>query len=872
MNLLATPMNKNQSLEGLNEDANLQKYDNIVSELIDDEKFIVQVNAPTPKMGMDLVVAPLNGLQSMEGVDDDYIQQSASYKVAKMKGANKALAGDPPRIAEAEQILKRKLTPQEVQQKRVTEIENTDLYNQYRYENAKIDLISVLKQLQKSPNAKDLLSKRDEILRRVSTTYFNDNNEDGINIDYDEVSQEINKLQKEERYLAEQLRRYGAKVPEKTKDRYYKTIAQIQKLKSQVDEQKLPQPDDAINKNEYEADAIFPNGDIDIDDGPVQHMVDGQNAQIVREQPAKIINLRDIKKQIDKVNKLHPLDYQRYLSVGLPANGLDLNTPSYQESNFQSNKPDAPDIPQQSIIGNRYDFTKDIYGIVPKYSIDDNLDLDKVSKELINISKRNKSKKYFDETKNPFLSTGTDELNLIGLNGNGSNGENELHNINKDTKQKRVRGLTQGDLYNQNDLLNIPEHNEHGGLQMSSLVNNMSHNENVPIKKYIDTITVEEKRDKKNELLEKFKNRNINNKRQPIEVPNEIYGTKQNNEALDLQNDEDKKDLLLKDNLGKKEEIFVVKAEKPLSLKEKYEKKKYGKKEEVNLTKSNKIKENYEKKRYGEKGKNPKGKGIEGYPSQAELDRLHNIKGTKYDTSYLGPDSIRYGQQISTQNRNDHPENNVSQPSQAYKNALAYNQGLTGLVDFGNHILVDALKSEIGGLGIKVPKRDLEHIKNQDAPFGRFAIDQRKLNEGIISIRHPRTKHKVYDLPNVQASQHLKTVIKDILDKRPLSVKDLDIHERRYLERLIHKSGINVELPQTLNEEPMHFRGRGRPPSLVGDARQVLKNRFQILTGEIQAGNDSKEIKKELYDVCQEMVEKGLITSRQCREVIENFC
>ena len=36
MNLLATPMNKNQSLEGLNEDANLQKYDNIVSELIDD--------------------------------------------------------------------------------------------------------------------------------------------------------------------------------------------------------------------------------------------------------------------------------------------------------------------------------------------------------------------------------------------------------------------------------------------------------------------------------------------------------------------------------------------------------------------------------------------------------------------------------------------------------------------------------------------------------------------------------------------------------------------------------------------------------------------------------------------------------------------
>ena len=96
-------------------------------------------------MGMDLVVAPLNGLQSMEGVDDDYIQQSASYKVAKMKGANKALAGDPPRIAEAEQILKRKLTPQEVQQKRVTEIENTDLYNQYRYENAKIDLISVLK-------------------------------------------------------------------------------------------------------------------------------------------------------------------------------------------------------------------------------------------------------------------------------------------------------------------------------------------------------------------------------------------------------------------------------------------------------------------------------------------------------------------------------------------------------------------------------------------------------------------------------------------------------------------------------------------------------------------------------------------------------
>ena len=810
MNLLATPMNKNQSLEGLNEDANLQKYDNIVSELIDDEKFIVQVNAPTPKMGMDLVVAPLNGLQSMEGVDDDYIQQSASYKVAKMKGANKALAGDPPRIAEAEQILKRKLTPQEVQQKRVTEIENTDLYNQYRYENAKIDLISVLKQLQKSPNAKDLLSKRDEILRRVSTTYFNDNNEDGINIDYDEVSQEINKLQKEERYLAEQLRRYGAKVPEKTKDRYYKTIAQIQKLKSQVDEQKLPQPDDAINKNEYEADAIFPNGDIDIDDGPVQHMVDGQNAQIVREQPAKIINLRDIKKQIDKVNKLHPLDYQRYLSVGLPANGLDLNTPSYQESNFQSNKPDAPDIPQQSIIGNRYDFTKDIYGIVPKYSIDDNLDLDKVSKELINISKRNKSKKYFDETKNPFLSTGTDELNLIGLNGNGSNGENELHNINKDTKQKRVRGLTQGDLYNQNDLLNIPEHNEHGGLQMNGMM------------------------------------RIIKN--------------------------EDKKDLLLKDNLGKKEEIFVVKAEKPLSLKEKYEKKKYGKKEEVNLTKSNKIKENYEKKRYGEKGKNPKGKGIEGYPSQAELDRLHNIKGTKYDTSYLGPDSIRYGQQISTQNRNDHPENNVSQPSQAYKNALAYNQGLTGLVDFGNHILVDALKSEIGGLGIKVPKRDLEHIKNQDAPFGRFAIDQRKLNEGIISIRHPRTKHKVYDLPNVQASQHLKTVIKDILDKRPLSVKDLDIHERRYLERLIHKSGINVELPQTLNEEPMHFRGRGRPPSLVGDARQVLKNRFQILTGEIQAGNDSKEIKKELYDVCQEMVEKGLITSRQCREVIENFC
>ena len=164
------------------------------------------------------------------------------------------------------------------------------------------------------------------------------------------------------------------------------------------------------------------------------------------------------------------------------------------------------------------------------------------------------------------------------------------------------------------------------------------------------------------------------------------------------------------------------------------------------------------------------------------------------------------------------------------------------------------------GKGLGVAKKQPPKIEGKVekpasyVPFGRFVINKHKLNEGTLMIRTPRGG-AISKLPTERISDGLSKIVRTISQGNIPSFDDmsqLSESEKRHIHNIVSHSHIErVSVPK---------------PDLSKDEQDL--HRFQVLKGEIGAGQSSQAVIKELKLLIIRLLSAGKLPKRQASECL----
>jgi len=140
-------------------------------------------------------------------------------------------------------------------------------------------------------------------------------------------------------------------------------------------------------------------------------------------------------------------------------------------------------------------------------------------------------------------------------------------------------------------------------------------------------------------------------------------------------------------------------------------------------------------------------------------------------------------------------------------------------------------------------------------PFGRYLINQHRLGNDIIAIKRPAGS-VIKKLPSTRVSLKVGNVIRKIVGHGLPTyeeLEDLDDNEREYLNDLAHES---------------HIADRLEIPAPRKNEKQKQMDRFEVLKGEMIAGNDNQEMVKEFKKLLLNLGNKDLIPKGQMRDIL----
>jgi hypothetical protein len=140
-------------------------------------------------------------------------------------------------------------------------------------------------------------------------------------------------------------------------------------------------------------------------------------------------------------------------------------------------------------------------------------------------------------------------------------------------------------------------------------------------------------------------------------------------------------------------------------------------------------------------------------------------------------------------------------------------------------------------------------------PFGNFLINRKKLEDGIVMIKR-HSGQFMGDIKTKRVSPRLTTIFKKVSGGQLPSFNDyemLDDDEREYLQYVAKKSNLADKL---------------QVPSPKKDKTEQLVNQFEIMRGQIIAGNDSKDLIKKFKSILVELAERDLIPKGQMKDIL----
>jgi hypothetical protein len=191
---------------------------------------------------------------------------------------------------------------------------------------------------------------------------------------------------------------------------------------------------------------------------------------------------------------------------------------------------------------------------------------------------------------------------------------------------------------------------------------------------------------------------------------------------------------------------------------------------------------------------------------------------------------------------------------------LAEQYGLTKFSKQNKEVLRKRIREKINetkddpektGLGLKKQKRrkivgrgSSDESETRKEFNGKY-IDLKKLRENILSIKYVKTNTYIPTVKSQHINDDLKEVITDLVsdkfDKR-LFEKLLD-NDKRLLKRIIKAFSLNIDLKDMKEEE--------------------YRKQYDILLGQLRAGNNSPLIKNKLKEYILDSNESGLLTRRE---------
>ena len=142
--------------------------------------------------------------------------------------------------------------------------------------------------------------------------------------------------------------------------------------------------------------------------------------------------------------------------------------------------------------------------------------------------------------------------------------------------------------------------------------------------------------------------------------------------------------------------------------------------------------------------------------------------------------------------------------------------------------------------------------------FGNVQIDRKKYYGGKLQFRS-RAGNPILNLKSVHMSPNIKLIVEKLLSNTEIPYNDVDKlneTEREILANIAQKAGINDRL---------------KIPTPKLTQQQADINRFYVLQGELAAGNDAKELIKELKLLLVKLMGNGNISKPEGSNVLHEL-
>jgi len=154
------------------------------------------------------------------------------------------------------------------------------------------------------------------------------------------------------------------------------------------------------------------------------------------------------------------------------------------------------------------------------------------------------------------------------------------------------------------------------------------------------------------------------------------------------------------------------------------------------------------------------------------------------------------------------------------------------------------------GFGLKKQTRIIKHNQTFN---NKYAIDKKKLQKNILALKYVKNANNVETFKPIEVSDHLKSIIdQSIMKGEKVSESDfktLSVTERRVIKRLY--SFLKMDLGV--------------------DHKDNFQKEFEVMYGSFLAGNDNKEMKKELKEYIKIARHENIISKTEATKMLEKL-
>lgn len=141
--------------------------------------------------------------------------------------------------------------------------------------------------------------------------------------------------------------------------------------------------------------------------------------------------------------------------------------------------------------------------------------------------------------------------------------------------------------------------------------------------------------------------------------------------------------------------------------------------------------------------------------------------------------------------------------------------------------------------------------------FGKIVINPKALYYQNTLIITSNGRNHLTGYRNIKVSDDFVSIIMKIMNGENPNHKELqklDLAEKELYDNVIHLAHLHKKVDHNLSQ-----------------TRQAMKHRFELLNGEIGAGNTNKMLKKELTDLVHKMAYSGMISHGQRNKFVKSL-